>query len=114
MQPTTALARRLAGRQPTEWQEDAACRHLDPDLFFPEGTLGGARLQIQEAKRVCGGCPVRGPCLRWALTTGQDAGIWGGMTEEERRRLAHSGLPIQPLPPGREPAAGHWVSRAPA
>lgn len=90
MQPITALAHRLAGRQSTEWQKNAACRHLDPDLFFPEGTLGGALLQIREAKRVCGGCPVRVPCLRWALTTGQDAGIWGGMTEEERRRVARS------------------------
>lgn len=100
MQPTAALAPRLARREPTNWQRDAACRDLDPDLFFPEGMLGGALRQVKEAKLVCGGCPVRVPCLRWALTSGQDAGIWGGLTEAERRRLGRSSLlPVQ-LPPG--------------
>ncbi|HEX6522969.1 MAG TPA: WhiB family transcriptional regulator [Streptosporangiaceae bacterium] len=71
----------------TDWRDDAACRNLDPDLFFPISTRGAALPQIQAATRVCRRCPVRLACLRWALETGQDAGIWGGLTEEERRRL---------------------------
>lgn len=96
MEPITALAPRRAGREYTDWRDDAACRHLDPDLFFPEGTWGAALRQVEAAKRVCRGCPVRVPCLRWALTTAQDAGIWGGTTEDERRRMRlPRNLPVQ-------------------
>jgi WhiB family redox-sensing transcriptional regulator len=69
------------------WREHAACRHEDPDLFFPVGTTGPALLQARQAKTVCGRCPVRDQCLDWALDTGQTLGIWGGTTEGERRAL---------------------------
>lgn len=69
------------------WRDHAACRHEDPDLFFPIGTTGPSQVQAQQAKAVCEGCPVREQCLDWALDTGQSIGIWGGTTEAERRRL---------------------------
>lgn len=71
----------------TDWRHFAACVDVDPDLHFPVGTDGPALLQITEAKAVCFGCPVRALCLSWALTTGQDWGIWGGLTADERRDL---------------------------
>ncbi|MGW3667640.1 WhiB family transcriptional regulator [Streptomyces sp. NPDC005141] len=70
------------------WRDSAACRTVDPDLFFPIGSTGPALLQIQEAKAVCAGCPVRDACLTWALDTGQSVGVWGGASEAERRTLA--------------------------
>jgi len=56
-------------------------------LFFPIGTTGQALVQIDQAKAVCETCPVKGPCLQFALATNQDSGIWGGTTEEDRRKL---------------------------
>lgn len=70
-----------------DWRHKAACRKEDPELFFPVGTSGPALAQITEAKQVCRRCPVASPCLEWALTSGQDAGVWGGMSEDERRAL---------------------------
>ncbi|MEE1740519.1 WhiB family transcriptional regulator [Streptomyces sp. BE147] len=69
------------------WRMDAACREEDPDLFFPIGSTGPALVQTAEAKAVCASCPVREPCLRWALDNGQDSGVWGGLGEDERRAL---------------------------
>ncbi|MET9427395.1 MULTISPECIES: WhiB family transcriptional regulator [unclassified Streptomyces] len=69
------------------WRTAAACRHEDPDLFFPIGTSGPAMLQTQAAKSVCHGCPVREPCLQWAMDNGQESGVWGGLSEDERRAL---------------------------
>ena len=65
----------------------AACLTEDPELFFPIGNTGPALLQIEEAKRVCRRCEVREQCLNWALDNGQDHGVWGGMSEDERRAL---------------------------
>ncbi len=65
-----------------EWQERANCLGVDPDLFFPER---GA--STKEAKGVCGGCEVKVECLEYALAHGEKFGIWGGMSERERRRL---------------------------
>lgn len=70
-----------------DWRHRAACREEDPELFFPIGNTGPALLQIEEAKAVCRRCPVREECLQWALETGQDAGVWGGLSEDERRAL---------------------------
>ena len=67
------------------WRDQALCRDTDPELFFPVGTTGYALVQIDRAKQVCGECPVRAECLDFALDTNQDSGIWGGLTEEERR-----------------------------
>lgn len=69
------------------WQTRGACRTEDPELFFPVGNAGPARLQAEEAKAVCARCPVREACLQWALEAGQQSGVWGGMTEEERHLL---------------------------
>lgn len=69
------------------WRRQATCRDTDPDLFFPVGTTGYALVQIDRAKQVCGECPVKVDCLDYALETNQDAGIWGGTSEEERRGL---------------------------
>src|SRR5579862_4127569 len=70
-----------------EWRDRAACRDTTPELFFPIGTTGGALDQIDAARRVCGQCPVTHECLEFALGTNQESGVWGGLTEEERRRL---------------------------
>ena len=70
-----------------DWRHRAICRDEDPELFFPVGTSGPALLQIAEAKTVCRRCPVVSECLTWALESGQDAGVWGGMSEDERRAL---------------------------
>ena len=70
-----------------DWRHHAACRDEDPELFFPIGNTGPALLQIDEAKRVCQRCAVMESCLQWALESGQDAGVWGGMSEDERRTV---------------------------
>ncbi len=64
------------------WQELANCLGVDPDLFFPER---GA--STREAKEVCRGCVVREDCLEFALANGEKFGIWGGLSERERRRI---------------------------
>ncbi|WTX00956.1 WhiB family transcriptional regulator (plasmid) [Streptomycetaceae bacterium NBC_01309] len=70
-----------------DWRHRAACKDEDPELFFPLGNIGPALLQIEEAKAVCRRCPEMEACLGWALDTDQDAGVWGGMSEDERRAL---------------------------
>jgi WhiB family transcriptional regulator, redox-sensing transcriptional regulator len=70
-----------------DWRHIAACREVDPELFFPIGNSGPALLQIEEAKQVCRRCSVLDECLRWAIDSGQDAGVWGGLSEDERRAL---------------------------
>ena len=74
------------------WRHIAACREVDPELFFPIGNSGPALTQIAEAKQVCRECTVLDDCLRWALDSGQDAGVWGGMSEDERRKLKRQTL----------------------
>jgi WhiB family redox-sensing transcriptional regulator len=70
-----------------QWLDRARCLEEDPELFFPVGTTGVALEQIDDAKAVCLDCSVRSECLQWALDTAQDAGVWGGMSEEERRAI---------------------------
>jgi WhiB family transcriptional regulator, redox-sensing transcriptional regulator len=74
----------------SDWRDGAACRHHDPELFFPEGTVGPAQRQADQAKQVCQACPVRTPCLGFALRHGLASGIWGGTTEGERRDIRHA------------------------
>jgi len=70
-----------------DWRRRAACRNIDPELFFPIGACGPALDQIRKAKQVCAGCKVSAQCLEWALATGQHNGVWGGLSEDERRDL---------------------------
>ena len=73
----------------SDWRQEANSRAIrDPDLFFPVGTTGPALEQIAQAKSICRACPVKKKCLEWALQTHQDSGVWGGLSEEERRALA--------------------------
>jgi len=69
------------------WRDQAACLDTDAALFFPVGTTGVAVDQIEAAKAVCRTCPVHDACLQFAFETNQEAGIWGGKDEDERRRL---------------------------
>ncbi len=64
------------------WQERALCAQTDPEAFFPE--KGGS---TREAKKVCSGCDVRSECLEYALANDERFGIWGGLSERERRKL---------------------------
>jgi len=72
------------------WRSKAACLGADNELFFPIGCSGPALDQIEQAKVYCRRCPVISECLEWAMATGQHSGIWGGMSEEERRALRRS------------------------
>jgi WhiB family redox-sensing transcriptional regulator len=89
------------------WSTRAKCRGVDPDLFFPERGES-----TDPAKAVCMACPVQGPCLEHALTQPEKFGIWGGLSERERRRLrrqrrlATSAVSIaSPRTPSRQPVA---------
>ena len=64
------------------WQDQALCAQTDPEAFFPE--KGGS---TREAKRICVGCEVKAECLEYALMQDERFGIWGGLSERERRRL---------------------------
>ena len=78
-----------------EWRDRAACRDTSPELFFPIGTTGrGARPDRRRQARVRQ-CPVAHECLEFALATNQEAGVWGGLTEDERRRV-RKGLDVAP------------------
>lgn len=70
-----------------DWRSQSSCSDQDPELFFPIGTTGPAVEQADAAKRICAGCNVREECLEFAIASNQDAGIWGGLTEDERRTL---------------------------
>ena len=69
------------------WRDKSACLDEDPELFFAIGTTGPALRQIEEAKSVCRGCDVVDTCLRWAIASRQEPGVWGGLSEDERRAL---------------------------
>jgi WhiB family transcriptional regulator, redox-sensing transcriptional regulator len=70
-----------------DWQERALCAQTDPEAFFPE--KGGS---TREAKRICAGCEVRAECLEYALAQDERFGIWGGLSERERRRLRRAAV----------------------
>ncbi len=71
---------------PDSWQHMGACYGQDPDMFFPTSEEEAA-----PALALCGRCPVRQTCLEWALKYGERYGVWGGTTEQQRRRLLRSG-----------------------
>ncbi|GAA4187913.1 hypothetical protein GCM10022219_01330 [Microbacterium oryzae] len=76
VRPPTAEETALA------WQSDALCAQTDPEAFFPE--KGGS---TRDAKRICATCDVRAECLEYALQNDERFGIWGGLSERERRKL---------------------------
>src|SRR4051795_8076807 len=80
---------------PGEWVERALCRKVDPELFFP-----AAGRHPTSAKKICARCPVQPDCLGWALANNEEFGVWGGTSEQERRRMrAKRGK----FKPGRRP-----------
>jgi len=64
------------------WRQRAACRGVDPDIFYPVSDE-----EAEESKAICAECPVRQPCLEYALANRERDGVWGGATERERRRI---------------------------
>jgi WhiB family redox-sensing transcriptional regulator len=70
-----------------DWRHAAGCSDTDGELFFPAGTTGPYLLQIEEAKAICRRCPVMEQCLQWALNNRIEYGVWGGMSEDERRLI---------------------------
>jgi len=81
---------------PPEWVSDALCAQTDPEVFYPQ--VGGT---VAPAKRVCAACPVLAECRDYALTTGELDGVWGGLSETDRRRLRRqarrTGTPVTEL-----------------
>ena len=74
-----------------DWRHHAICRDEDPELFFPIGTSGPALLRVEQAKAFGRRCTVTESGLSGALESGQDAGVWGGMSEDERRAVKRRG-----------------------
>lgn len=79
------------------WMDQAACRSRDPEIFFPIVERDPTSAEVRRAKAICATCPVAAECLDLALSTGQTAGIWGGMTPEERRRIRARRLHVVPI-----------------
>lgn len=78
----------MAKQRKEDWRHKARCRNEEPELFFSLTERGPAATdQIDQAIRVCRRCPVQPECLSWALESGQDAGVWGGMSAIDRREL---------------------------
>jgi len=75
-----------------EWWRAAACRDAEPELFFPISAAAASNPRVRRAKHICAPCPVRSQCLNYALDHRQEQGIWGGLTEEERRRIPRYGM----------------------
>ena len=71
----------------SDWRDQASCLDSDPELFFPVGSTGPALIQIEDAKAVCRDCAVQEACLEWAIESGQNFGVWGALSEGERRNL---------------------------
>jgi WhiB family transcriptional regulator, redox-sensing transcriptional regulator len=77
---------RLAGQQ-DDWRSQGACLHADPDVFFPISVAGASTTQVRMARAICAGCPVRSDCVDFAVEHREIQGIWGGTTDEERKKL---------------------------
>ena len=71
----------------SDWRDKAVCRDMTPELFFPVGSTGPALDQIEVARSICTQCTVTRECLEFAIATNQESGVWGGLTEEERRPM---------------------------
>lgn len=84
--------------RPPAWMADGLCAETDPEAFYPE--KGGS---TREGKAVCAGCPVRAECLEYALENRERHGIWGGLSERERRKLERAGRLKKPIEHGTYP-----------
>jgi WhiB family transcriptional regulator, redox-sensing transcriptional regulator len=91
--------------EPDDWRSLGACASADPDLFFPVSSAGAGQRQEEEARAFCGRCQVCPQCLAFALATSQAHGVWGGTTEDERRRLREAEHRAGAAP--RQAAAGN-------
>jgi WhiB family redox-sensing transcriptional regulator len=80
--PGVRQLRVVEEENPLAWQSDSLCAQTDPEAFFPE--KGGS---TRDAKKICGSCEVRSHCLEYALENDERFGIWGGLSERERRKL---------------------------
>jgi len=67
----------------TQWMASGSCRNLAPETFFPSDGVG-----VDVARKICERCPVKSPCLEYAMENHIDHGVWGGTSERERRRIA--------------------------
>lgn len=87
----------IQNAEESAWRDDAICSQIDPELFFPESEFSGTKKQkrleakrrqasLKDAKAICAQCPVRTKCLEQALANDEPFGVWGGMTQLERRR----------------------------
>lgn len=74
-------------RRPADWRDTARCRDEDPEDWFPIGATPSAKAREHHAKAVCWSCPALQACGQWAIETRQPFGIWGGMSEAERRAV---------------------------
>ncbi len=74
----------IAAKPESSWWQDAECRGVDPEVFHPDPEIKGSDA---EAKTICASCPAIEPCLEYALSVREKQGIWGGLTEIERRRM---------------------------
>ncbi|QTJ65291.1 WhiB family transcriptional regulator [Rhodococcus sp. ZPP] len=88
---SSATHEEIATLVPGDWQLRAACRGADPAVFYsPEGERGSARVRREaKARQICRPCPVLAPCREHALAAGETYGVWGGLTEADRRKRAH-------------------------
>jgi hypothetical protein len=94
MTPPTRHGRKLATPTVDNWRAYRACTIENAELFFPVGDSALARAQAEQAKQVCRRCPVAEWCLQWALETRQDSGVWGGLSEDDRRRIHRRKRPV--------------------
>lgn len=80
----SCLRLRMTEGRPFDWMNQAACLGANPELFFPDR---GENLDAEEARQICRGCSFREDCLEYALANHERFGVWGGMSERDRRRL---------------------------
>lgn len=83
----------MTANQSANWRQQAACAGMDPNQFVPEGRGNGGLLYV-EARQICDRCPVKAECLAYALHNGEEYGMWGGATPQERKEMGYvpSGL----------------------
>ncbi|WP_079044275.1 WhiB family transcriptional regulator [Streptomyces anulatus] len=86
--------------KPGNWRLSALCANpvFDPEMWHPKGTDARSVADANQAQRICRLCPVQEKCLRWSLDNHQDQGVWGGLTEQERRRIHRRRTPTVALP----------------